>query len=78
MYARKHAPGATIQSYGKEAEEVVFLIGGQVDLYSKHGLEGIKFMQLPVDSIFNDYQLICNVKSNIEYRAHTPLYENEA
>ena len=49
-----------------------------VDLYSKPGLEGVKFMQLPVDSIFNDYQLIFSLKSNIDYRAHAPVYENEA
>lgn len=78
MYARKHTAGSTIQSYGKEADEVVFVIDGQVDLYSKPGLEGVKFMQLPVDSIFNDYQLIYNLKSNIDYRGHTPVYENES
>ena len=77
MFARQHVAGATIQSYGKEPDEVVFLVNGMVDLYSKQGLEGVKFMQLPVDSIFNDYQLICGLKSNIDYRAHTPLYENE-
>lgn len=58
LFARKHEGGAIIQNYAKEADEVVFIIDGMVDLYSKNGLEGVKFMQLPVDSIFNDYQLI--------------------
>ena len=78
MLARRHQAGAVIQAYGKEAEEVIFLVEGQVDLYTKPELAGQKFMQLPVDSIFNDYQSIFKIKSNIDYRAYTPPYENEA
>ena len=78
MFARKHSAGAVVQSYGKEADEVIFLIEGQVDLYTKTGIDGQKFMQLPCDSIFNDYQAIFKLKSNIDYRAYTPPYENEA
>ena len=67
MLARRHQAGAVIQAYGKEAEEVIFLVEGQVDLYTKPELAGQKFMQLPVDSIFNDYQSIFKIKSNIDY-----------
>ena len=34
-------------------------------------------MQLPTDSIFNDYQLIFKLKSNIHYKAFTPIYVDE-
>ena len=78
MYARKHQAGSVIQSYGKEAEEIIFLTEGQVDLYTRAGIGGQKFMQLPCDSIFNDYQSIFKIKSNVDYRAYTPVYENEA
>ena len=78
MFARKHTAGAVIQSYGKEVDEIIFLTDGQVDLYTKPGIDGQKFMQLPCDSIFNDYQAIFKLKSNIDYRAYTPPYENEA
>ena len=66
MFARKHSAGAVVQNYGKEAEEVIFLTEGQVDLYTKPGIDGQKFMQLPCDSIFNDYQTIFKLKSNID------------
>ena len=78
MFARKYHAGSVIQSYGKESTEIIFLTDGQVDLYTKQGIDGQKFMQLPVDSIFNDYQSIFKLKSNIDYRAYTTPYENEA
>ena len=60
--------------FGKEADEVVFITEGTVDLYCKSGQ---KFMTLPVESIFNDYQLIFKTKSNICYKSYSPIYENE-
>lgn len=44
MYARKYLPGTPIQSIGKEADEIVFVTAGMVDLYTKNDQ---KFMQLP-------------------------------
>lgn len=34
-------------------------------------------MQLPQDSIFNDYTVLFNVKSNIKYKTYSPTYTNE-
>ena len=62
LYARVHRPGTEIQRYGREAEEVVLIQSGQVDMFTK---EGNRFMVLPLHSIFNDYQLLFNLKSNI-------------
>ncbi len=39
--------------------------------------QGTKFMELPPDSIFNDYQLLFNIKSNITFKSWTPMYINE-
>lgn len=74
LYARVYSPGIEIQTYGKEADEVVFITEGTVDLYCTSGQ---KFMSLPVESIFNDYQLIFKTKSNISYKSYSPIYENE-
>ena len=54
---------------------MVLIIGGMVDMHSR---EGAKFMHLPPNSIFNDYQIIFNLKSNITFKSFTPLYVNEA
>ena len=34
-------------------------------------------MVLPLHSIFNDYQLLFNLKSNISFKAHTPTFRKE-
>ena len=65
LYARVHRPGKTIQSARKEAAEVVLIQSGQVDMYTMDGASGTRFMVLPAHSIFNDYQLLFNLKSNI-------------
>ena len=74
LYARVHRPGTEIQRYGREAEEVVLIQSGQVDMFTK---EGNRFMVLPLHSIFNDYQLLFNLKSNISFKAHTPTFRKE-
>ena len=74
LYARVYFPNQTIQRYGREPEEVVLILSGQVDMFTK---AADKFMVLPEHSIFNDYQLICNLKSNILFKSHTPTFTNE-
>jgi len=75
LYARIHPPNKEIQRYGREAEEVVLILSGQVNMFTKRGT---KFMQLPANSLFNDYQLLFNLKSNITFKSFTPRYESEA
>ena len=74
MYARTFKPGDIIQSYGLGADEIVFLTGGQVDLFTRRGQ---KFMHLSRNSIFNDYQSMFKLKSNIEFKAYTPPVESK-
>ena len=69
-----HPPKTEIQQYGKEAVEVVLITSGCVDMFTR---KGAKFMQLPANSLFNDYQLLFNLKSNICYKSFTPMFENE-
>lgn len=47
---------------------------GAVDLLLR---DGTKFMQLPELSVFNDYQLLFGLKSNIVFRSFTPTYVSE-
>lgn len=42
------------------------------------GKSSNKFMILPIDSVFNDYNLLFNLKSNIQYKSYSPEYINEA
>ena len=52
LFARNYTPNSEIQRYGREADEVVLVTGGMVDMLS---YEGVKFMHLPPNTIFNDY-----------------------
>ena len=54
--------------------EVVLLQSGQVDMFTE---DNNKFMVLPEHSIFNDYQLLFNLRSNIKFKAHIPVYRKE-
>ena len=47
---------------------------GSVDLLTR---DGTKFMEMPELSLFNDYQLLFNLKSNIAYRSFTPIYVSD-
>lgn len=47
---------------------------GIVDLISKNKN---KFMQLPPHSMFNDYQIMFGLKSNIKFKSWSPVFENE-
>ena len=74
LYARIHGPCKVIQRYGREAGEIVLITDGQVDMFTKRGT---KFMQLPAHSLFNDYQLLFDLKSNITFKSFTPMFQNE-
>lgn len=52
---------------------MVLIIEGYVDMMTK---DGTKFMLLPSGSIFNDYPLLFNLKSNIRFKSHTPKSTN--
>lgn len=52
---------------------MVLIIEGFVDMMTK---DGTKFMLLPSGSIFNDYSLLFNLKSNIQFKSHSPKSDN--
>lgn len=52
LYARIYMPQVEIQAYGREADEVVLIEQGSVDLLLR---DGTKFMSMPELSVFNDY-----------------------
>ena len=52
LLARNYRPNMIVQSHGKEPDEVVLVLSGMIEMFTKRGT---KFMQLPKHSIFNDY-----------------------
>ena len=53
---------------------MVLILGGMVDMFNYHNT---KFMQLPPDCLFNDYQLLFGLKSNITYKSYAPPFLTE-
>ena len=74
LYARVHKPNTEIQRYGREADEVVLILSGMVDMFNYHNT---KFMQLPPDCLFNDYQILFGLKSNITFKSYAPPFLTE-
>ena len=52
----------------------MLITSGLVDLFTR---KEVKFMQLPPESLFNDYQLLFSVKSNIKYVSYSPKFTDE-
>ena len=61
-------------AYGKEPEEIVMVFLGSVQMLTS---SNERFMQLPPGSIFNDYQLLYNLKSNINFKSESITFESE-
>ena len=66
MYARIYQPETTIVQYGQKFGEVFFIREGGVKLFNKFQIKD--FMHLPQYSVFGDYQIICDLKSNIVFQ----------
>jgi len=47
-------------------EEIYFVMQGKVELFSVP--ENVKFMDMPENTVFGEYQVIFNLKSNISYK----------
>ena len=63
MYCRQYHKGSIILDYGENADEILFIRSGQVDMYFKGGL--IKFNTLPTFSWFGDWNVIHKLRSVI-------------
>lgn len=66
MFARIYEPDTTIVSYGEKFRQIYFIQEGTVAMYNKFQITD--FMFLPQYSIFGDYQIICDLKSNIIFK----------
>jgi len=66
MFARIYEPDLTMVSYGEKFRQVYFIQEGAVSMFNKFLIKD--FMLLPPYSIFGDYQIICDLKSNICFR----------
>ena len=66
MFARIYEPDVTIVHYGEKFRQLYFIVEGAVTMYNKFLIRD--FMYLPQYSIFGDYQIICDLKSNIVYK----------
>ena len=72
MFARIYEPDLTIVNYSEKFRQIYFICEGSVTMYNKYLIRD--FMLLPQYSIFGDYQIICDLKSNIVYKTakHAP------
>ena len=70
---RVYKPGIELVGYSRYPEEVSLITKGMVDLQTKHG---DRFMILPESAVFNDYQLLFNLRTNMIYKAHSPAGTN--
>ena len=72
MFARIYEPDLTIVNYGEKFRQVFFICEGSVTMYNKFLIRD--FMLLPQHAIFGDYQVICDLKSNITFKTakHAP------
>ena len=66
MYCRIYPPEQTIIQYGENFREVFFITEGGVLLYNYFQIQD--FMYLPQYSVFGDYQVLYNLKSNIVFK----------
>ena len=75
MYTRRMNPNVDIIYYQKPFEELYFVENGKVELFSHP--EDVKFMELTERSVFGEYQIIFDLKSNIRYTTMPdPRYGN--
>ena len=79
MFARNYKPGVEIQPYGRRCEEVVLILEGHIEMFLRSDAldDPYPFMRLPPNCIFNDYQLLFDLKSNIAFKSWIPEYKNE-
>lgn len=66
MYTRRMYPNTEVIYYQKNLDEIYFVMQGKVELFSVPG--GQKFMDFPENTVFGEYQVIFNLKSNILYK----------
>ena len=66
MYTRRMYPNTEVIYNQKMFEEIYFVMQGKVELFSVP--ENVKFMDMPENTVFGEYQVIFNLKSNISYR----------
>jgi hypothetical protein len=67
MFARIYEPDSVIVNYGEKFRQLYFIQEGTVAMYNNN-YQITDFMFLPQYSIFGDYQIICDVKSNIIFK----------
>ena len=64
MYSREFPPGEEIVTIGKKFREILFITDGKIHLKTK---DKNIFMELTDGNIFGDYQVICDLVSNISF-----------
>ena len=66
MFARIYEPDTMIVDHGEKFRQLYFIQEGTVSMFNKYKIQD--FMFLPQYSIFGDYQIICDLKSNIIFK----------
>ena len=73
LYCRIYTPGKTVISYKSNVKEMYFIRQGLVEVYNnendlKDPNQNNPILYLPKFSYFGDYQILCNLKSNIVFK----------
>ena len=80
MYCRIYTPGRTIIAYRSVVKEMYFIRIGLVEIFNNENDEIEKekpILFLPKYSYFGDYQILCNLKSNLVFKTLTYTPQND-
>lgn len=75
LYCRIQNPGKTVISYKSSVKEMYFINSGQVEVFNQENDELRKeepILYLPKYAYFGDYQILYNLKSNLQFRTMEP------
>ena len=64
--SKQYNPGELIVGHGTHIKEVMLIVKGKVNLSL---MDNTTFLTMPKGSLMGEYQVIENLKSNINYRA---------
>ena len=67
MFCRIYEPGKLLVKNARRLNEMFFVAKGSLVFYDRNGVHF--FMKLPESSVFGDYQILFNLKTNFVVKA---------
>ena len=66
MYTRRYRPREEVIHYWQRFDKIYFLTEGKLDLHTH--MNKVKFLELKPNSVFGDYGLLFNLRSNVTWK----------